>query len=110
MYILNLLLRLFIALCFIFLFLKIYNKKNTDKKMMNNLVLFSHILFLGLFSLNVLHLPYFLADVIFWSIIGFGVICCVNLVKNRSFMLALLVPTTIILILLIPPMLLFDTM
>lgn len=110
MYALNLLLRLFIAVCFIFLFFRFYNQKNTDRTMINHLVLFSHTLFLGLYFLSLLNSPYFLFDIIWWSMAGVGIICCVNLFKNRSLMLFLLVPTTIIFLLLIAPMLLLDNM
>lgn len=110
MYYLNLILRLFIAISFIAFFFIFYSMEKTNRKRINYLVLFSHVLFIGLFFLNLLNLPYFLFDIIFWSMIGFGVICCVNLGKNKSFLLVLLVPTTTFLILLIPPMLLFDTM
>lgn len=110
MYALSLLLRLFIAVFILFLFFKIYNQKNTNRTMINKFILFSHVLFLGLYLLNLLSLPYFLFDVILWSMAGVGVICCVNLFKNKSLMLSLLVPTTIVFLLLIPPMLLLDNM
>lgn len=110
MYMLNLLLRLFIAVCFIFLFFRIYNQKNMKKVVINRLVLFSHILFLGLYFLSLLNLHYFLFDVIWWSMAGVGIICCMDLFKNRSFISFLLVPTTMILLLLIAPMLLLDNM
>lgn len=95
MYALNLLLRLLTAVCIIFLFFKIYNQKNTKKMIINRLVLFSHLLFLVLYFLNLLNLHYFLFDVIWWSMAGVGIICCMNLFKNRSFISFLLVTTTI---------------
>lgn len=110
MYALNLLLRLLTAVCIIFLFFKVYNQKNTKKMIINRIVLLSHILFLGLYFLNLLDLHYFLFDVIWWSMAGIGIICCMTLLKNRSFILFLLVPTTIFFLSLIPLLLLLDNM
>lgn len=92
-----------------FLFLRFY-RQNVNKKIINIIVLVLHIITLGLFFTNNLNLSYTLFDIIWWSMTSIGIICCVNLLKEKEKLRFFLVPTTTIFILFIVPMMLLDKM
>ena len=69
-----------------------------------------HMVVLTLYFTNSFSLPYVFFDTIWWTMIGAGIICCINLFKEKSKWLFLLVPSTFIFIQILPITLLLNDM
>lgn len=84
--------------------------RSANREVFNKAVLFLHLIVLSLFFTGNLELPYFLFDILWWSMTGVGIISSIDLIRKRKKWMYLLVPTTFVFMIFIYPMLLLENM
>ena len=103
----NLLVSFFLTIIILYIFC-IFYRQSKKKKLNNGFIVVLHMVVLALYFTNSFSLPYVFFDTIWWTMTGAGIICCINLFKEKSKWLFLLVPSTFIFIQILPITLLLN--